>query len=42
MQGVGVLCDWLNTDFTDAMRVGGIEQKQNKNTLWGNSHASSY
>ena len=44
MQGVGVICDMLNTDLTDwadAMRVGGIEQKQNKNTLWVNSHSSS-
>ena len=44
MQG-GVLYDWLNTDLadlTDAVRVGDLKQKQGKNTLWGNSHASSY
>ena len=34
----------LNTDWadgTDAMRVDDFKQKQDKNSLWGNSHASS-
>ena len=42
VQGVG---DELNTDLadlTDAMRVDDFKQKQDKNTLWGNSHASSH
>ena len=42
MQGVG---DELNTDLTDwadAMRVDDFKQKQDKNSLWAYSHASSY
>ena len=38
------VCDWLNTDLTDladAMRVDAFKQKQNKNSLWAYSHASS-
>ena len=34
----------LNTDLTDcadAMHVDAFKQKQNKNSLWGHSHASS-
>ena len=41
VQGVG---DELNTDCTDladARGCGLIRQKQDKNSLWGNSHASS-
>ena len=42
--GQGCYVIELNTDWadgTDAMRVDDFKQKQDKNSLWGNSHASS-
>ena len=42
MQGVGVLCDLLNTDLTDgADACWRLKQKQDINTLWAYSHSSS-